>query len=99
MRLCTMQKQRDTNIGQMTGNDYEKNGLPPVRRPASKIRHFTSTPSVNVQLSLSRNLPGAASARYRARYQSASEKRAGISSVHCAVPLRLYPVASSVSGR
>ncbi len=94
--LSTMQKQRHTNIGQMTGDDDEKNRLPPVRRPASKIRHFTSTPLVSVQPSLPRNLPGPASARY----QGTTAKNApDFSGTHAVMHLRLHPVMSSVSLR
>jgi hypothetical protein len=49
----------------MTGDDDEENRLPPVRRPASKIRHFPSTPLVNVQPSLPRNLSGATNTRHQ----------------------------------
>ena len=42
VRLGTVEKQRDTNVGEMTGYDDEKNGLPPVSRPTSEIGHTTT---------------------------------------------------------
>jgi hypothetical protein len=44
VRLRPVKKKGDAHIGQMTGDDDEENRFPPVRRPASKIRHFKTTP-------------------------------------------------------
>jgi hypothetical protein len=43
MRLGAMKKQRDTDVGEMTGYDDEKNGLPPIGRPASEIGHYNNS--------------------------------------------------------
>src|SRR5688572_11082415 len=58
--LCAVKEQRHADIGEMTGDHDEENRLPPVRRPASKIRHYIDSVVCTYSMVSLGNLPGSA---------------------------------------
>src|SRR5438270_3311733 len=65
MCLGAVQEERDGHIREVPGDNYEQNGLPPGRCPASKIRHYFS---VDLSSDYDCNLPAGAPYSKRPHY-------------------------------